>query len=103
MSRGLGMAAASFRVPVSALTPVPACVSGRSRAMIRMGVCEGREGLGGWTDGNSPPVAAKVRGKEVTMLLGCMENQTTLGPSSAKSMIRRGLGQGAGEGGERES
>lgn len=34
------------------------------------------------------------------MLLGCMENQTTLGPSSAKSVIRRGRGQVAGWGGQ---
>lgn len=62
-------------------------------------MCKGHEGLGGWTDGNSPPAGTKVRGEEVTVLLGCMENQTILGPSSAQSMMGRGLGQVAGLGG----
>ena len=39
------------------------------------GVSKGREGLGGWTDGDSPSAGSKVTGGNVALLLGCMENQ----------------------------
>lgn len=80
--------------PSSASIPqLPAWVSGSSYAIRRIGVCtRAMRGSGGWTGGGSLLAGSKVRGGKVTLFLGCMENLTTLGSCSARSIIRAGLG-----------